>query len=81
MNVGSANTVSVPTDASVNFSIGTMINITQYGSGKTQVVAVTPATTSIRATPGAYLRAQYSSATLIKRAENEWYLIGDLSAS
>jgi hypothetical protein len=81
MNVGSANTVSVPTDASVNFPIGAQINITQYGAGKTQVVAVTPATTSIRSTPGSYLRAQYSSATLIKRAANEWYLIGDLSAS
>jgi hypothetical protein len=81
MNVGSSNTVTVPTDASVNFPIGSQINITQYGSGKTYVVAATPATTSIRATPGAYLRAQYSSATLIKRAANEWYLIGDLSAS
>jgi sporulation protein YlmC with PRC-barrel domain len=76
-----ANTVSIPTDASVNFPIGSQITVTQYGTGKTQIVAVTPATTSIRATPGQYLRAQYSSATLIKRAANEWYLIGDLSAS
>lgn len=82
MNItSSANTVSVPTDAAVNFPIGSQINITQYGTGKTQIVAVTPATTSIRSTPGNYLRAQYSSATLIKRAANEWYLIGDLSAS
>jgi hypothetical protein len=81
MNVGSANTVSIPTDASVNFPIGSQINITQYGTGKTQVVAVTPGTTSVRSTPGAFLRAQYSSATVIKRAANEWYLIGDLSAS
>ena len=81
MNVGSANTVSIPTDASVNFPIGSQINITQYGTGKTQVVAVTPGTTSVRSTPGAFLRAQYSSATIIKRAANEWYLIGDLSAS
>lgn len=82
MNIASsANTVSVPTDASVDFPVGSQINITQYGTGKTQVVAVTPGTTSIRSTPGSYLRAQYSSATLIKRAANEWYLIGDLSAS
>lgn len=81
MNVSSANTVSIPTDASVNFPIGSQINITQYGTGKTYVVAVTPGTTSVRSTPGQYLRAQYSSATLIKRAANEWYLIGDLSAS
>jgi hypothetical protein len=81
MNVGSANTLSIPTDASVDFPIGSQINITQYGTGKTQVVAVTPGTTSVRSTPGVFLRTQYSSATLIKRAANEWYLIGDLSAS
>jgi hypothetical protein len=82
MNITStANTVSVPTNASVAFPIGTQINITQYGTGKTQILAVTSGTTSIRSTPGSYLRDRYSSATLIKRATDEWYLIGDLSAS
>lgn len=82
MNLTStANTVSVPTNALVAFPIGTQINITQYGTGKTQIVAVTSGTTSIRSTPGSYLRDRYSSATLIKRATDEWYLIGDLSAS
>lgn len=76
---GTANTVSVPTNASVAFPIGTQINIVQYGTGKTQIVASTPGTTSIRSTPGSYLRDRYSSATLIKRATDEWYLIGDLS--
>jgi sporulation protein YlmC with PRC-barrel domain len=78
MNLASANTVSVPTN-SVAFPIGSQIHITQYGTGKTQVVAVTPGTTTIRSAPGTYLRAQYSSATLIKRATEEWYLVGDLS--
>lgn len=81
MNLAGANTVSVPTNASVAFPIGSQIHITQYGAGKTQVVAVTPGTTSIRSTPGSYLRAQYSSATLVKRATDEWYLVGDLSAT
>lgn len=80
MNLAGANTVSVPTN-SVAFPIGSQIHITQYGAGKTQVVAVTPGTTTIRSTPGAYLRAQYSSATLIKRATEEWYLVGDLSST
>ena len=81
MNLSSANTVSVPTNGNVAFPIGSQIHITQYGTGKTQIVAVTPATTTIRSTPGTYLRAQYSSATLIKRAADEWYLVGDLSAT
>lgn len=81
MNLASANTVTIPTNASVAFPVGSQIHITQYGAGKTQIVAATPATTSIRSTPGVYLRAQYSSATLIKRATDEWYLVGDLSAT
>lgn len=81
MNLAGANIVNVPTNASTAFAVGTVINIVQYGAGKTQVVASTPGTTTIRATPGAYLRAQYSTASLIKRATDEWYLIGDLSAS
>jgi hypothetical protein len=76
-----ANIVYVPTNLSVAFPIGTQINIVQYGTGKTQIAASTPGTTNIRSTPGSYLRDRYSSATLIKRDSDEWYLIGDLSAT
>lgn len=79
MNVSSSNFVYVPTNASVAFPVGTQIQIVQYGSGKTKIEAVTSGTTSIRATPGVFLRAQYASATLIKRGTDEWYLLGDLS--
>jgi hypothetical protein len=79
MNVGSAVQVTVPPSANVNFPIGTQINVMQYGGGKVQIVQGVGVT--VRGTPGLYLRAQYSSATLIKRATDEWYLIGDLSAS
>ena len=80
MTSGSANTVTVPTNASVAFPIGSQIHIIQYGSGKTQVIPVS-GTVTIDATPGAYLRAQYSSATLLKCDTNIWMLMGDLSAS
>ena len=75
-----ANTVTVPTNASVAFPIGSQIHIIQYGSGKTQVIPVS-GTVTLYATPGAYLRAQYSSATLLKCDTNIWMLMGDLSAS
>jgi|GEM_PF-1636104 len=81
MNVTTtANTVTVPTNASVAFPIGSQIHIIQYGSGKTQVIPVS-GTVTIYATPGTYLRAQYSSATLLKCDTNIWMLMGDLSAS
>jgi hypothetical protein len=78
MNVGTANTVTVPLDSSVNFPTGTQITILQTGTGQT---TITPATVgvTINATPGLKLRTQWSSATLIKRAANIWVAIGDLS--
>ena len=75
-----ANTVTVPTNASVAFPIGSQIHIIQYGSGKTQVIPVS-GTVILYATPGAFLRAQYSAATLLKCDTNIWMLMGDLSAS
>ena len=74
----SANNLTVPLNATAAFPIGSQINILQTGAGPTTVVATAGVT--INATPGLKLRAQWSSATLIKRAENTWVLIGDLIA-
>jgi hypothetical protein len=71
--------VSVPTDATFNFPIGTQINLLNIGTGVITVAAVTPGTTTVDATPGFKLRAQWSAATLIKRAANTWVLVGDLA--
>jgi len=79
MNVATANNLTVPTNASVAFPIGTEIAITQYGAGKTTVVASSGVT--IRSA-GALLSisAQYAMATLLKVGNNEWYLVGSLIA-
>lgn len=41
MNVASANTVTVPTDTSVNFLVGSKIDVVQTGAGQTEIVAGT----------------------------------------
>jgi hypothetical protein len=74
----SANNFTVPLNSSVAYAVGTQINILQTGAGQTTVVATGGVT--INATPGLKLRAQWSSATLIKRATDTWVLVGDLSA-
>lgn len=79
MNVSSPNTVTIPLHSSVAFPIGTEITVLQYGTGKTQIVAAGGVT--IRYTPGTYLRDRFSWAKIVKRANNEWYLYGDLSSS
>jgi hypothetical protein len=78
MNVGSANNLTVPLNSSVAFATGTQILLAQYGSGQTTIVATSGVT--IRSN-GAKLKlnAQYSGATLVKIAENEWYLFGDIA--
>ncbi len=80
VNSSSALTISIPTDASVNFPIGTSIDLLRVGSGAVTIAAATPATTTLNHTPGNKLRAQWSSATLFKRAANTWVLMGDLTA-
>ena len=80
MNVGSANSLLIPTDASVLFPVGTTIVVVQLGAGQTTISAAVPAVTTVRYTPGNKLRTQYSTATLVKRAADDWILSGDLIA-
>jgi len=78
MNVATANNLTVPLDSSVAFPIGTKIDVSQYGAGQTTVVATSGVT--VRSAGGALkLAAQYSGATLVKIATNEWYLFGDIT--
>jgi len=74
----SANTLTVPLNSSVAFPVGTTITILQTGAGQTTITPTGGVT--INGTPGLKLRAQWSSATLIKRATDTWVAIGDLSA-
>jgi hypothetical protein len=73
-------TISIPVDATLNYPIGTSIDILQTGAGQVTIAAVTPGTTTVNATPGLKLRTTWSSATLFKRAANTWVVFGDLTA-
>lgn len=78
MNNAAANTLFIPTDT-VTYNVGAQVNVLQTGAGQTTIAALTPGTTTVNGTPGLKLRAQWSSCTLIKRAANNWVVIGDLS--
>jgi hypothetical protein len=79
----SAQTYSIPTNASVAFPVGAQINIIQIGAGQVTINAVTSGTTSVLsngATAAApKLRVQYSSASLVKVATDTWYVVGDIA--
>jgi hypothetical protein len=68
MNSASATTVTVPTNASVAFPIGTVLRIYRMGAG-----TVTPtAAGGVTIRNVAAIAAQYGTVTLRKRATDEW---------
>jgi hypothetical protein len=75
-NSSSINIV-IPTNEAEEFSIGQRVDIIQYGTGQVTVLGDTGV--DVRFTPTNKLRAQYSTASIIKIAENEWVLAGDLA--
>jgi hypothetical protein len=79
----SAQTYSIPTNASVAFPVGTQIHIIQIGSGQVTIQAASSGTTtvlSIGATAASpKISKQYAAATCIKTATDTWYVIGNLA--
>ena len=84
---GSANAVTIPLNSSVAFPVGTQITVLQTGSGVSQINVAAGVT--LNATPQgtanvAKFRAQWSSITLIKRANganlDTWVAVGDITA-
>lgn len=76
----SANTFTIPPNASVAFPVGTILNIAQTGAGQTTITQGSGVTiTSIGATASApKTRVQYSSCSAIQTSANNWLVIGDL---
>jgi hypothetical protein len=74
-----AITLTVPTNATVPFAIGTQITITQANSGQVTVAGAVGVTVN-SADGDLKLRTQWSAATLIKTNTNSWILIGDITA-
>jgi hypothetical protein len=84
MNNAATQQFNIPTDATFNFAIGTVINFVWItGAGQPTIGATTPGTTTVistgatSATPK--LRAVNSAASAIKLAANSWLVVGDLA--
>jgi hypothetical protein len=82
MDNASSNTFYIPTDASVNFDIGTVLNVYMKGAGVTTITATTPGTTTVVSaggTIGSPVLARYKIASCIKLAANSWTVIGGIA--
>jgi hypothetical protein len=79
MNKATAIAYKIPTNASVAFPIGTVLNILNIGVGACTISAVTPGTTTILsagATAASPTLAQYKAAACIKTGTDTWYVVG-----
>lgn len=82
MSNASANTLTIPTNASVAFPIGTSITVIRMGAGVTTIAAASGVTLTGNGGSGdtfsADIQTRYNSATLYKYATNGWNIIGDI---
>ena len=82
MNKATAIAFKIPTDATTNFPIGTVLTVLSIGAGTTTISAVTPGTTTV-ASAGAVSASptlgQWKSAACIKIAANSWVVVGSVS--
>lgn len=77
-NSSSAQTFTIPGTATTNFTVGTIIEVFQYGAGKITVAAGSGIT--LRSDGAKYaVNAQYGTIGLRCRAIGEWVVSGDTS--
>jgi hypothetical protein len=82
MNKSSAADFLIPTDATYNFPIGTVISVLNQATDLVTIEAVTPGTTTVLSAGAVAAQptlAQYKSAACIKTAANGWYVIGGIA--
>jgi hypothetical protein len=79
MNNASANTLTIPTDSSVAFPVGTKIDIVQTGAGETSIAPESGVTLNSDGNKRK-INVQWAGVSLIKRATDTWVLIGALKA-
>jgi hypothetical protein len=82
MNKSTAADFLIPTDATYNFPIGTVITVLNQATNLVTIKAVTSGTTTVLsagAVAASPTLAQYKSAVCIKTGANAWYVLGAIA--
>ena len=82
MNKATAIAFKIPTNASVAFPVGTVLNVLNKGAGTVTISAVTSGTTTILSagtSPASPTLGQYKMAACIKIATDIWYVVGSIA--
>lgn len=78
MTNASANTLTIPTNASVAFPVGTAINVLMLGAGTTTIAGDTGVTVNGVSAGSGDIQTQYQGVALLKTATDVWNVAGDI---
>lgn len=78
MTSASAQTITVPADATTNFAVGTQILVYMGSTGQVSVAGAAGVT--INPTTKLKVNGQYGMACLMKLAANSWVFFGNIAA-
>ena len=81
-NKATAINITIPTDATYDFPVGTAITVLNIGAGAATIKAVTSGTTTVNsagATAAQPSLSQWKSAVAIKKAANDWVVVGGVA--
>lgn len=82
MNKSSAANFLIPTDATYNFAVGTVITVLNVATNDVTIKAVTSGTTTVisaGAVTAQPVLGSKKSAACIKTAANTWYIVGAIA--
>lgn len=79
MNSAGALTLTIPTNATSAFPVGSQVVVVRKGAGDVTVAGAVGVTLQ-SVSSNTKVASQYGGATLVKVATDTWYLFGDLSA-
>jgi len=80
MDNASANTVTIPTNASVAFDTGSIITVIQKGAGTTTITGDTGVTVNGVSAGSGDIFDQYNAVSLIKIGTDEWIATGSIGS-
>lgn len=76
MDNASANTVTIPTNASVAFAVGSVVTVIQKGAGVTTIAGATGVTVNGVSAGSGDMSAQWQGVAVMKIATDEWIVSG-----
>jgi hypothetical protein len=79
MSNASANTLTIPTNASVAYDVGTVINVMMIGAGTTTIAGDTGVTVNGTSAGSVDVSAQYQGVALLKIATDSWVASGAIA--